>query len=85
MKKSSSAYINLCKQLKKMGYSGSLDDPRNIKRFMSLFSDHASYPKAILHWNELVNSSFVWNEKPSDRLRSVSSLDTSIKEGKRHY
>ena len=74
MKTSSNAYNNLCKQLKKMGYSGSLDDPRDIKKFLSMNSDHASWAKAIMHWNELVSSCFVCDNS-ADRVRSFSTLD----------
>lgn len=69
--------------LRKMGYKGSLDDVREVKRFIFTNTEHKLYPKAVLHWNEIINGQYVYKEKPGDRLRSASALYSSIHEGKR--
>lgn len=69
--------------LRKMGFKGSLDDIREVKRFMAVNSNHKLYPKAVLHWNEIINGKYVYKENPGDRLRSDSALYSSVHEGKR--
>jgi len=77
------SYSYLCSNLKKMGYCGDLEDIREIKRFLAKNSGHVLYPKAIGHWNDLLNKSYVYKELPTDRLRASSALFTSVYEGKR--
>lgn len=83
MASKSQIYSYLCSNLKKMGYRGSLEDVREIKKFLAKNSDHVLYSKAISHWNDLLNNSYVYKELPTDRLRSSSALFTSVYEGKR--
>jgi len=72
-----------CDTLRKMGYKDDLDDVREVKRFMAMNSSHRLYPKAVLHWNEIINGRYIYKEKPGDRLRSASALYSSVHEGKR--
>jgi len=83
MASKSQSYSYLCSTLKKMGYRGSLEDVREIKKFLAKSSGHPLYEKAVGHWNNMLNSSYVYEESPSDRLRSSSALYSSVHEGKR--
>lgn len=69
-------YQWLCSNLKKMGYVGDLNDSKEIAKFLKKSKDHPLYPKAVGHWNAIINMNYKYVKfsNPLDYLKSESNL-----------